>query len=172
MSKEQRIGINDVPSELVRLHILTDREQEVLQDMADGYPTLETADALDMEFKEVQTHMNNISRIGITESRERKPIYPDPTVIALIQDGIINGYLHHELPIEPIDPITLREAEVLDLWLQGFNNAKIGQRLGISAKTVKIHRENSRTRLDTRNLYHTAARTTYMKVHGMWPSPK
>lgn len=39
--------------------------------------------------------------------------------------------------------LTLREREVIRLVTQGYSNKRIGQELGISARTVEIHRANT-----------------------------
>ena len=44
--------------------------------------------------------------------------------------------------------LTSREREVLGLVAEGFTNEAISQRLGISIKTAKKHRENIRAKLD------------------------
>jgi two-component system response regulator NreC len=38
------------------------------------------------------------------------------------------------------DALTVRERQVLDLTAQGYTNGEIGERLGISARTVETHR--------------------------------
>jgi two-component system, NarL family, response regulator NreC len=38
------------------------------------------------------------------------------------------------------DALTVRERQVLDLTAQGYTNGQIGERLGISARTVETHR--------------------------------
>jgi DNA-binding NarL/FixJ family response regulator len=40
---------------------------------------------------------------------------------------------------DPIDPLTRRETEVLQLLAQGLSNRAIGERLGISEHTAKFH---------------------------------
>jgi DNA-binding NarL/FixJ family response regulator len=39
----------------------------------------------------------------------------------------------------PIEPLTPREREVLDLLAEGFPNKRIAERLGISDQTAKFH---------------------------------
>ena len=41
-----------------------------------------------------------------------------------------------------IDMLTARERQILSLVAQGLNNREIGERLGVSAKTVDNHRTN------------------------------
>jgi DNA-binding NarL/FixJ family response regulator len=47
------------------------------------------------------------------------------------------------------DPLTPRELEVLQLLAEGMTNAAIGDRLGVSARTVKTHVQNLLAKLDT-----------------------
>lgn len=48
---------------------------------------------------------------------------------------------------EKIGRLTTRESEVLELLTAGYSNKAIGQRLGISSRTVEIHRLNMMTKL-------------------------
>ena len=66
-------------------------------------------------------------------------------VIAAYRSG--DGDAHPEPPT-----LTAREREVLQLVAEGYTYAKIGERLGISPKTVETHRTNIGTKLDIRDL--------------------
>lgn len=50
-----------------------------------------------------------------------------------------------------IDRLTPRERQVLDCMMLGHSNQEIGKRLGISPRTVEIHRANMLTKLDANN---------------------
>jgi PAS domain S-box-containing protein len=52
----------------------------------------------------------------------------------------------------PIDLLTLRERQVLQLLAAGRSNQDIGKDLGISARTVEVHRHNIMDKLDIRHL--------------------
>jgi two-component system, NarL family, response regulator NreC len=45
-----------------------------------------------------------------------------------------------QTPKLPCDALTVRERQVLDLTAQGLTNARIGEQLNISARTVETHR--------------------------------
>jgi len=50
-----------------------------------------------------------------------------------------------------IDHLSAREHEVLELMIEGDSNKEIGRRLGISPRTVEIHRGNMMRKLDARS---------------------
>ncbi len=51
-----------------------------------------------------------------------------------------------------IDRLTSRERDVLELLVDGMTNKSIAERLGISARTVEIHRSNLMTKLGADSL--------------------
>lgn len=51
-----------------------------------------------------------------------------------------------------LDVLTGRERDVLELLVDGHTNKSIAERLGISARTVEIHRSNLMTKLDADSL--------------------
>jgi FixJ family two-component response regulator len=60
---------------------------------------------------------------------------------ALIKDGELRKSLGEHSRIKAhLDTLTPREREVLDLMTQGKQNKAIGQDLGVSPRTVEIHR--------------------------------
>lgn len=64
---------------------------------------------------------------------------------------LVQGYLHQiRSGSEPptIDGLTPRQQEVLTLIAEGLSNQEIGDRLGISVRTVERHRENIMGRLN------------------------
>jgi two-component system, LuxR family, response regulator FixJ len=50
-----------------------------------------------------------------------------------------------------IDHLSVREHEVLELMIEGDSNKEIGRRLGISPRTVEIHRGNMMRKLNARS---------------------
>ena len=53
---------------------------------------------------------------------------------------------------DPLQALTLREREVFQLILAGNTNRKIGEQLGISYRTVEVHRRNTMAKLKVRSL--------------------
>lgn len=51
-------------------------------------------------------------------------------------------------PADDLEHLTPREREVLQLIAEGHTNKEIGQRLGLSVKTVDVHRTNIMKKLD------------------------
>ncbi len=60
--------------------------------------------------------------------------------LVAIDDDIADAILPHARPVvELIEPLTVRELEVLHLLASGMTNKEIASRLGISDHTVKFH---------------------------------
>jgi two-component system, LuxR family, response regulator FixJ len=57
----------------------------------------------------------------------------------------------HELAVR-LQRLTLREKEVMSLVIEGFSNAAIGDRLGISPRTVEHYRASVMEKMQARNL--------------------
>jgi FixJ family two-component response regulator len=57
----------------------------------------------------------------------------------------------HELAVR-LQRLTLREKEVMALVIEGFSNAAIGDRLGISPRTVEHYRASVMEKMQARNL--------------------
>ena len=51
-----------------------------------------------------------------------------------------------------LEVLTSRERDVLELLVDGLTNKSIAEKLGISARTVEIHRSNLMTKLEADNL--------------------
>jgi DNA-binding CsgD family transcriptional regulator len=170
------IDINVVRPECVPAHLVTPREMEVVQCLADGYLHREIGQLMGIAVKTVEKHGRDIRLIGMSKyENAMKDEYPHQkriTILSLIQDGIVNGYLTHKPPEEPIIPLSLREDEVLGLVSQGMTYGEIAQNLWLSVKTIQAYMEHIGIKLGTRNYYHTVARATYLKLHGMWPTSK
>jgi two-component system response regulator NreC len=77
---------------------------------------------------------------------------------------IVLAQLRNPGPADPSAPprLTRREREVLKLIGEGATTKEVAQRLGISAKTAQVHRENVKQKLD---LHSTAAMVRYAIKH-------
>ena len=64
----------------------------------------------------------------------------------------------------PLQGLTKRETEVLSLLMQGDQNKVVGQKLGISPRTVEVHRARIMQRLNVTNF---AALVRYVVQSGM-----
>jgi len=67
-------------------------------------------------------------------------------------------------PKDLIEPLTPREVDVLKLIVDGYTNRQIGQKLGISMRTVEGHRANLYDKL---GLHSRVELVRYAKQHGM-----
>jgi DNA-binding NarL/FixJ family response regulator len=68
----------------------------------------------------------------------------------------------------PIDQLTARERQVLDLVLEGLSSKEIAKRLGIARATARCHTQNTLTKLGVYNRAQAAAlavRSRYVSVH-------
>lgn len=73
-----------------------------------------------------------------------------PSVTARLL-GAFAGSVQGPAPVQPIDPLTEREEEVLVTLARGRTNAEIAAELHISLSTVKTHVASIMTKLDARN---------------------
>lgn len=58
--------------------------------------------------------------------------------------------------IDPSEPLTERERQILARVAEGFTNQEIADQLFIGFSTVKTHLEHARTKLGARNSAHAA----------------
>lgn len=78
-------------------------------------------------------------------------VYLSPT----IAKTVLTGYLQNETDdqtLSPVDQLSSREREVLQLIAEGHTNQAAAHILNISAKTVETHRTNLSKKLEARNL--------------------
>lgn len=78
-------------------------------------------------------------------------VYLSPAVAR----SVLSGYLQNETgdrTLSPVDRLSSREREVLQLIAEGHTNQAAAHILNISAKTVETHRTNLVRKLEARNL--------------------
>lgn len=78
-------------------------------------------------------------------------VYLSPAVAR----SVLTGYLQNETgdrTLSPVDRLSSREREVLQLIAEGHTNQAAAHILNISAKTVETHRTNLVKKLEARNL--------------------
>ncbi len=169
-------GLWPMESEVEPFKMLSEQEQQVLQYKADGLIDSEIAAQMGTTEKNVQHFTHYIGLVGLKRFRDRKNDYENQTritIIGLIQDGVNKGYLKHDLKGAIIEPLSKREAEIIDILCNtGMTGQQIAQALFISPKTFEAHLYHIHKKLGIRNVYHLVARATYMKLHGMWPVRK
>lgn len=85
--------------------------------------------------------------------------YLSPSIAPIVLAQIGNGVPHNGSSAEAL---TRREREVLKLIAEGATTKEVAQRLGISAKTAQVHRDNLKQKLELRS---TAAMVRYAIKH-------
>jgi DNA-binding NarL/FixJ family response regulator len=66
---------------------------------------------------------------------------------------VIEAYQHEGArPVNPLDRLSPRQREILQLIAEGHSTKEIAFRLSLSAKTVETHRSQLMERLDIRDV--------------------
>ena len=81
-----------------------------------------------------------------------------------ITETVIDDYLHDETNVSPIDSLSLRERDVLQLVVEGRTNAAIAQALSLSPKTVETYRARIMRKLKVRD---TVELVKFAMRHGL-----
>lgn len=126
----------------------------------------------------LRQHLTEVVRQGEAEGYLLIPHHPDmeATVFTACQEaGLHSPYVRAVLrrvapapePAGPASALSPREAEVMQLLVQGLTNREIAQRLGISEVTVKTHNQRLFEKLGVRNRTELVARV----LSGGIPNP-
>jgi DNA-binding NarL/FixJ family response regulator len=81
----------------------------------------------------------------------KRKTYLSPTVSEDVMLLLLDNH-HEDLPESPMELLTPREREVLQLISEGHTNQSVAYTLGISVKTVEKHRANVMTKLNVSDL--------------------
>lgn len=133
-----RIQLLDVGTRVVILSMYSDEDmvRQALKNGAKGYLLKRSL---------VEELLLAIRSANIDE------VYLSPTVAR----SVLTGYLQNETgdrTLNPVDRLSSREREVLQLIAEGHTNQAAADILNISAKTVETHRTNLVKKLEARNL--------------------
>lgn len=79
-----------------------------------------------------------------------------------VSKTIVRAYLSN--PVQPADPLSFRERQVLQLIAEGKNMKEVGSLLGISARTAETHRGRMMKKL---NIFNIAGLVRYALSHGL-----
>jgi FixJ family two-component response regulator len=72
---------------------------------------------------------------------------------AIVRDGKLRESLgEHERIRARLETLTEREREVLDLMIQGKQNKAVAQELGVSPRTIEIHRARVMEKMDVQSV--------------------
>lgn len=74
--------------------------------------------------------------------------YLSPT----IRDTLMEAYMHNRQMQSPIDQLSMREREVLQLTVEGHSSATIAEKLHLSPKTVETYRSRLMGKIRVRDL--------------------
>ncbi|WP_028643677.1 LuxR C-terminal-related transcriptional regulator [Nocardioides sp. URHA0020] len=120
------VGLRMVPVTGSAWSGLTGREREVARLVADGASNRQVARRLRLSENTVRAHVSRVlAAFGVATRAELPRAMADGTSYAA--------------PSCSLDALTPRQREVAELVAEGLGNAKIAQRLGISARTVDKH---------------------------------
>ncbi|HBY99652.1 MAG: response regulator transcription factor [Ardenticatenaceae bacterium] len=78
-------------------------------------------------------------------------VYVTPTLAASLLLVMTSAATESRLPAGPLDELTERERQILELVAAGHSNKEIGQQLSLSEKTVKHYMTNILQKLQVRN---------------------
>jgi two-component system response regulator NreC len=92
---------------------------------------------------------------------QRGDLYVDPAMLRTLLGEIPQPQQPHATSTETL---TSREAEVLNLIVEGYTNRQIGEHLSISVRTVEGHRANISDKL---GLHSRLELVRYAREHGM-----
>ncbi|HZD58248.1 MAG TPA: response regulator transcription factor [Anaerolineales bacterium] len=81
----------------------------------------------------------------------RDETYLSPPVSGIVAEGYLMGQGVGQ-PASPIDQLTSREREVLQLIAEGYTSSAIAERLRISTSTADRHRANLMAKLDVHDI--------------------
>ena len=81
-----------------------------------------------------------------------------------ITETMIDDYLSEESRLSPLDSLSLRERDVLQLVVEGRTNAAIAQKLSLSIKTVETYRARIMKKLKVRD---TVELVKFAMRHGL-----
>lgn len=97
--------------------------------------------------------LTKLARMGFYSFIEK------PFTVGQIGEAVLSAFLHHEKVLhgvlkvtERVGRLSKREYEVGTLVVSGLTNQEIGEKLGISIKTVKAHRANVMGKTDSQTL--------------------
>ncbi len=100
---------------------------------------------------------------GVREVSKGNVFY-SPSIMRRMMQNYRQAFLR-DVPVgERSDPLTLREAEVLQLVAEGMANKQVADELGISIKTVEKHRQQLMNKL---NIHDVAGLTRYAISKGV-----
>jgi DNA-binding NarL/FixJ family response regulator len=81
-----------------------------------------------------------------------------------ISEAMIDDYLRESVHVSPLDSLSLRERDVLQLVVEGQTNNAIAQKLSLSPKTVETYRTRIMRKL---NVHDTVELVKFSMRHGL-----
>ncbi|MBI4308199.1 MAG: response regulator transcription factor [Chloroflexi bacterium] len=89
--------------------------------------------------------------VSILRAVHAGEVYVTPTLAARLLVEMTEAVAAPHLPAGPLDELTARERQVLELVAAGSSNKEVGQRLHLTEKTVKHYMTNILQKLQVRN---------------------
>jgi DNA-binding NarL/FixJ family response regulator len=146
----RQIAALPTPARVLILTVHAEREylMPVLEAGASGYVTKHSAD------RELVEAIRVVAR---------GEVFLYPSAARMLTTSLVHG----TRPTEPTDPLVVlspREREVLTLTVEGFSSTEIGERLGLSHKTVETYRQRM---MDKLNLHHRSELVRFALDQGL-----
>jgi len=97
------------------------------------------------------------ARIQIPREVRRGEVYLSPDISEYVLRGFLSGG-------DGVDPLSLREREILELIAEGLSGPDVARQLGLKPKTVENHRARIMEKL---GIHDTAGLVRYAIRHGV-----
>lgn len=155
MGKEYNPDFHKSENPCVPYNLLSKRRQEVLRYLSKGYQHEDIARLMGgISTKTIQTLVEQIGKIGqdVYSNNDYKS-QSRITIIALIKDGIAQGYIPYEASLDNIQKLTRQETEVMNSLQSGMTSAQISRIFCISPRTAETHVRNIRSKLNVKGTH-------------------
>ena len=147
--------------------LLTASQRAILQYSADGLSDIQIGEQMGVSLYTVENHKSLIGWFGAPENERTEKLPTGLAVLALIQDGINQGYVLHQLDSDQEVKISSGEKQILDSISSGVTLVQLAKDLHLKRGPLDGRYKTLTTRLNTKNIHNTVARYTELKRRGL-----